>query len=169
MIDFTDAPKLKKGYGGANGNKISILLNGSRWMLKFPSISERSPELHYTKGCISEYIGSHIFQSTGISAQDTLLGTYFINGSEKTVVACRDFVEPGFELQDFASLKNQMVDSARSGYGTELKDILETFNVQDVIDPEELENHFWNMFIVDSLIGNWDRHNGNWGFLYGNN
>lgn len=139
MIDFTDAPKLKKGYGGANGNKISILLNGSRWMLKFPSISERSPELHYTKGCISEYIGSHIFQSTGISAQDTLLGTYFINGSEKTVVACRDFVEPGFELQDFASLKNQMVDSARSGYGTELKDILETFNVQDVIDPEELD------------------------------
>lgn len=123
MIDFTDAPKLKKGYGGANGNKISILLNGSRWMLKFPSISERSPELHYTKGCISEYIGSHIFQSTGISAQDTLLGTYFINGSEKTVVACRDFVEPGFELQDFASLKNQMVDSARSGYGTELKDM----------------------------------------------
>lgn len=120
MIDFTDAPKLKKGYGGANGNKISIMLNGSRWMLKFPSISERSPELHYTKGCISEYIGSHIFQSTGISAQDTLLGTYFINGSEKTVVACRDFVEPGFELQDFASLKNQMVDSARSGYGTEV-------------------------------------------------
>ena len=29
MIDFTDAPKLKKGYGGANGNKISILLNKS--------------------------------------------------------------------------------------------------------------------------------------------
>ena len=166
MIDFTDAPKLKKGYGGANGNKISILLNDSRWMLKFPSISERNSELHYTKGCISEYIGSHIFQAVGIKAQDTLLGTYSMNGSEKIVVACRDFVKPGFELQDFASLKNQMVDSVRSGYGTELKDILDTFSAQDVIDPEELENHFWDMFIVDSLIGNWDRHNGNWGFLY---
>ena len=22
-----------------------------------------------------------------------------------------------------------------------------------------------DMFIVDALIGNWDRHNGNWGFL----
>ena len=22
------------------------------------------------------------------------------------------------------------------------------------------------MFVVDALIGNWDRHNGNWGFLY---
>lgn len=166
MIDFTDAPKLKKGYGGATGNKISILLNDSRWMLKFPSISERNSELHYTKGCISEYIGSHIFQAVGIKAQDTLLGTYSMNGSEKIVVACRDFVKPGFELQDFASLKNQMVDSVRSGYGTELNDILDTFSAQDVIDSEELENHFWDMFIVDSLIGNWDRHNGNWGFLY---
>ena len=24
------------------------------------------------------------------------------------------------------------------------------------------------MFIVDAFIGNWDRHNGNWGFLYNN-
>ena len=25
---------------------------------------------------------------------------------------------------------------------------------------------FWDMFIIDALIGNTDRHNGNWGFLY---
>lgn len=24
---------------------------------------------------------------------------------------------------------------------------------------------FWQMFVIDSLIGNTDRHNGNWGFL----
>ena len=29
-----------------------------------------------------------------------------------------------------------------------------------------LEEWFWDIFIVDALIGNWDRHNGNWGFLY---
>lgn len=38
MIDFTDAPKLKKGYGGANGNKISILLKGG--CLSFLPFSE---------------------------------------------------------------------------------------------------------------------------------
>ena len=28
------------------------------------------------------------------------------------------------------------------------------------------DNHkFWDMFIIDALIGNHDRHNGNWGFL----
>ena len=32
-----------------------------------------------------------------------------------------------------------------------------------------LKERFWDMFIVDALIGNWDRHNGNWGFLYNTN
>ena len=31
---------------------------------------------------------------------------------------------------------------------------------------KELEAYFWDMFVVDAFIGNWDRHNGNWGFLY---
>lgn len=34
------------------------------------------------------------------------------------------------------------------------------------MDPVVLTEWFWDMFIVDALIGNWDRHNGNWGFLY---
>ena len=33
------------------------------------------------------------------------------------------------------------------------------------IDLDELKEKFWNMFIIDCLIGNEDRHNGNWGFL----
>ena len=84
----------------------------------------------------------------------------------KTVVACRDFTSPGVVLQDFASLKNQIVDSVRNGYGTELSDIQDTFEQQTAIDATILKERFWDMFIVDALIGNWDRHNGNWGFLY---
>ena len=29
-----------------------------------------------------------------------------------------------------------------------------------------MEQHFWDVFVVDALLGNFDRHNGNWGFLY---
>ena len=36
---------------------------------------------------------------------------------------------------------------------------------QTAFPPALLQQHFWNVFIVDALIGNWDRHNGNWGFL----
>ena len=36
---------------------------------------------------------------------------------------------------------------------------------QTAFPPALLQQHFWNVFIIDALIGNWDRHNGNWGFL----
>lgn len=59
-----------------------------------------------------------------------------------------------------------MIDSERQGYGTELTDILQTIEEQQLVDSESLMERFWDMFIVDAFIGNWDRHNGNWGFLY---
>ena len=69
-------------------------------------------------------------------------------------------------LKDFASVKNQIIDSKFNGYGTDINDVLETIEKQYLVDPVELSKVFWNMFAVDALIGNWDRHNGNWGFLY---
>ena len=122
--------------------------------------------MSYANGCFSEYLGCKIYESIGIPVQNVLLGTYSVRGKEKIVVACKDFTEPGIVLQDFASLKNRMIDSERQGYGTELIDILQTIEEQRLVDSESLLERFWDMFIVDALIGNWDRHNGNWGFLY---
>jgi len=82
------------------------------------------------------------------------------------VVACRDFAAGGLVLQDFTSMKNTVLDSGSNGTGTELDDILEAIEKQTLMDPELVMQRFWDMFIVDALIGNWDRHNGNWGFLY---
>lgn len=135
-------------------------------MLKFPPPPTINKEMSYANSCISEYIGCHIFESIGIPAQQTLLGTYSVRGKEKVVVACKDFTSVGVVLQDFASLKNQAIDSERNGYGTELSEILYAIHDQSAIDEKVLSDRFWDMFIVDALIGNWDRHNGNWGFLY---
>ena len=38
-----------------------------------------------------------------------------------------------------------------------------------MINSVETKEKFWDMFIIDSLIGNTDRHNGNWGFLLNKN
>lgn len=166
MIDFTNLPTKKKTYAGANGSKISVIYNGEQYMLKFPANAPKNKELSYANGCISEYIGCHIFESIGIDVQKTLLGTYRKNGKEKVVVACKDFTKSGVVLQDFASLKNTIIDSEHNGYGTELSDIMKAIEEQNAVNPIELKEWFWNAFIVDALIGNWDRHNGNWGFLY---
>lgn len=166
MIDFTNLPVRKKTYAGANGSKISVIYNNELYMLKFPAVPAINKEMSYANGCISEYLGCHIFESIGIPVQKTMLGTYTKNGKQKIVVACKDFTAGGLVLQDFASLKNTIIDSAHNGYGTELSDIVKTFEEQIAIDPKLLTDWFWDMFIVDALIGNWDRHNGNWGFLY---
>lgn len=165
-IDFTDLDKRKKLYDGANGNKISIIYNNEQYMLKFPPTAKINKNMNYSNSCFSEYIGCKIYESLKIPVQKTILGTYKVKGKNKIVVACKDFTKHGIVLQDFASLKNQMIDSERNGYGTELSDILNTIDEQNVVNREELADRFWDMFVVDAFIGNWDRHNGNWGFLY---
>lgn len=166
LYNFNQYQKLNKSYGGANGNKICIVIDNKRYMLKFPSAAKQNKNMSYSNSVISEYLGSHIFNLCGIKAQETILGTYQINNDIKVAVACKDFTKPGLILQDFASLKNQIIDTSRSGKGTELNEILDTINEQDVIQNDKLMNHFWEIFVIDALIGNWDRHNGNWGFLY---
>lgn len=84
----------------------------------------------------------------------------------KVVCACKDFTAGGKRFFDFCSIKNTILDSESGGSGTELSDILETLEKQQYVDPVMLTEHFWNVFVVDALLGNFDRHNGNWGFLY---
>lgn len=44
-----------------------------------------------------------------------------------------------------------------------LRENMKSTNVEETI------NRFWDMFIVDAIIGNFDRHGGNWGFIKRNN
>ena len=166
MIDFTNVIRKNKTFNGASGNKLSIVYNKESYMLKFAPAARKNKNMSYSNSTISEYIGSNIYEMLGIPVQETLLGKYTVNEKQKIVVACKDFTKPGVIIQDFASLKNTMIDSEENGYGTELKTILETIESQKVVDQKELLERFWDMFIVDALIGNMDRHNGNWGFLY---
>lgn len=48
---------------------------------------------------------------------------------------------------------------------TELADIMEIIDDNILLNKENIKEKFWDMFVIDSLIGNTDRHNGNWGFL----
>jgi hypothetical protein len=165
-IDFSDCPRvLGRAYNGANGKKIAVSYKGETWILKFPpNVRERPNEQSYSNSCISEHLGSTIYRLLGIPAQETLLGIY-VNGKAKVVCACKDFTRPGLRLYDYCSIKNTVIDSETGGTGTELSDVLSTIEMQTFIDPSIVLERFWQMFIVDALLGNFDRHNGNWGFL----
>lgn len=168
MIDFTKCRRvIGRAYNGANGKKIAVEYDGEVYMLKFPPSGENKiTALSYTNSCISEHIASSIFNMLGIVAQNTLLGTFEVAGKIKTVCACKDFTNKTKRFFDFCSIKNTVIDSESNGGGTELDDILDTIEKQRYIPFSELLEHCWNMFVVDVLLGNFDRHNGNWGFLY---
>ena len=63
-------------------------------------------------------------------------------------------------------MQNSVIDYGHSCYSTELSDIMQAMEAQTAFPPAFLKRHFWDMFIVDTLIGNGNRNNENWGFLY---
>ncbi|MDY4010412.1 MAG: HipA domain-containing protein [Fusobacterium gastrosuis] len=165
IIDFTEIAKTSlsyRAYGGANGVKKGIYFNKEPYMLK---ISNRNKKNLYTSSIISEYVCSKIFSFLDIPTQEVILGTIQDNDKEKWCVACKDFKEKGEYLYEFLSIKNSFFKENSNGSGTELSEILETIKEQKFCNPEEVKERFWDMFIVDSYLGNFDRHNGNWGFL----
>lgn len=165
-VDFTSCPRVPgRAYNGANGKKIAVSFEDAVWILKYPpSAADKPNELSYSNSCVSEHLGSTVFRMLGVPAQETRLGTH-VNGRTKVVCACRDFTIPGKRFYDFCSIKNTVIDFEAGGHGTELSDVLTTIDLQQFVDPVLVRRRFWDMFVVDALLGNFDRHNGNWGFL----
>lgn len=174
IIDFNAASPIDDVfYGGDGGPKTPIWFDGDVWMLKWPKPTKttQSPHLPYTTNPLSEYLGSQIYRSIGIPAHSTLLGVR----SGKVVVACKDFTfENGREiarLVPFNEIKNRHMASdldsySGTGSGTLLSEVLDTLHNQPTLrSTSGVQERFWDMFIIDALIGNNDRNNGNWGLL----
>ena len=164
LIDFNKATEIPPEYNGSEKKK-TMILDGKKYLVKFPD-SNRSPKLNisYINNVYSEYIGSKIFELLGINAQKVKLGYYHQDDRMFYVCACEDFTNENTKLIEFEKLENASLDS--EGERKDLSDIkhiieLNTYN----IDKTSFKNFFWDMFIVDCLIGNTDRHNGNFGFI----
>lgn len=168
IIDFTNIKQIINKYGGADTKK-TIIYNNKYYLLKFPNNAKNNKEASYSNNVFSEYLGCHIFNIAGIKAQNTILGTYKQeNGIIKTVCACEDFTGDGWRLVEFQNLKNSYPETSSSSNGrnTSLEEIIEVIeNHSDIKDNNALKQQFWDIFIIDALIGNYDRHNGNWGIL----
>lgn len=166
MIDFSQCRKINTlAFGGNNGLKVAVEYLGVPYMLKFAPHPKNTQELSYTNSCISEHIGCGIFNILGIPAQETILGVFVRNGKQQTVVACKDFTSENKVLLEFAKIKNSVLDSTHGGQGLDLEDVLMAIDDQDFFDPKAMKQRFWQMFVVDAYIGNFDRNNSNWGLL----
>lgn len=166
MIDFTQCPELFSNYGGSE-KKRKLVFQGENYLVKFPDpVREKKNELSYMNNQFSEYIGCHIFESVGIPVQETLLGVYHeATGKDKVVVACKDFTSPECSLREFASLANG-ITSIEHRIKPSIEDVYAVIDSHPmIVCKSDVMDAFWDMFVIDALIANRDRHLNNWGFL----
>ena len=163
MIDFTNAIEQFNNYKGSEKKK-TLIHNNKKYLVKFPDpVREKNKNISYINNAYSEYIGSNIFKLSGFKTQNTLLGIYKYKEKDKIVCACEDFTDDNHVLYEFENLA--LSTNPDKKIETELTDIMEVIEENKIIDTSNTKQKFWDMFIIDFLIGNTNRHNGNWGFL----
>ncbi len=169
MIDFSKATEELNSYKGSEKKK-TLIYNDMRYLVKFPDpIREKNKNISYINNAFSEYVGSNIFKMVGFETQNTILGTYVYNGKEKIVCGCEDFTGDNHVLYEFENIA--LSANPDKKIETELSDIMEVIEEMqnmsqiNIILYDNIKEKFWEMFIIDSLIGNTHRHNGNWGIL----
>lgn len=162
-------------YGGHGGSKRGIVIDGEKWFLKYPK-STKSMDvqgLSYSTTPLSEYLGSHIYETIGLETHKTKLG--IANG--KIVVACKDFLSSNETIIDYNMIKNEYDENVENA----IESLSSSSNIDSNHDLEEvlliMENNpyfksipelkvrFWDMFVIDAFISNNDRNEGNWGLV----
>ena len=157
MIDYSKYPDGGRFYSGAERKK-SILINGNAYLVKFQKNSRDGLRFNH----VSEFLGSHIFSMLGIETQETQLGTF---GNENVVVI-KDFLSEEEVFVPFNGIGDSSLEQDKEKYQYSYEDIIKMLkDNMKLTDVEQTIDLFWDMFIVDALIANFDRHGSNWGFI----
>ena len=160
-IDFSEYNLNGKYYGGSE-RKEGISIDGEDYMIKF----QKQTAFGKRNNHVSEFIGSHIFELCGFEAHKTYLG--YRDGEE--VVACKDFNVPGKQFVPFNDVGESTLDQDKETYQYDYEDIMQMLRDNSKLtNVQETISMFWRIYIMDALLGNFDRHGANWGFIKENN
>ena len=156
-IDFSEYELNGKYYGGSERKK-GISVDGENYMIKF----QKHTAFGKRNNHVSEFIGSHIFEICGFETHKTYLG--YRHGEE--VVACKDFNVQGKQFVPFNDVGESTLDQDKETYQYDYEDIMEMLRDNSKLtNVQETISMFWRIYIMDALLGNFDRHGANWGFL----
>lgn len=158
IINFNNCIKLPLELGGALP-KVAIWYDNSIYMIKEGKYKNNT----YQKSYIAEYIATLLCRIIGIECQEVILGIY----DDKPVCACKIFTSGSHKIHPYKDIRDSSLytNIDRSGY--ELEEVIKVIsNYKNFsINTTEHLDRFMLMTCFDALIGNSDRHWGNWGFI----
>ena len=98
----------------------------------------------------------------GVETQETFLGIY----KNENVVVIQDFLGDDEVFVPFNGVGDSSLEQDKEKYQYSYEDIIGMLqdNVK-LTDVEQTIDLFWDMFIIDVFIANFDRHGSNWGFI----
>lgn len=161
MIDIIDIDGIQdngKIYGG-NTDRYGITYNGEDYIIKLSKYKD-------DMSMFSEYLASNLIRALGVDCHEVFLAR--LNGQYVSMI--KDFVSgTGCSLHSFKDTKQSSEDTDMTYKEYTYDDVIYLIDKHLKMSDEDklyAKIAFWNMFICDAIIGNRDRHWGNWGYMW---
>lgn len=158
-------PDIRANYGGSDRKSGLIDPAGARYMVKYCGKQAPRNDLAtcYVNNVVSEHVSSCILGILGYPVHETALGTL---GGE-AVVVCKNFVPSGGELLEFERFMRRHYDAHDIGRLPDINQIYGILETDPVLSAQSdaFKRCYWERFVGDALVGNFDRHKGNFGYL----
>lgn len=151
----TDSIRNTKQYDGAT-LKFGITEGGVDYIVKSPKGGISST--------YSEYVASRFILALGVPCHEVWLGYY----NNTLVAILKDFTTKDIRLRSYKDTRQSSEDTDTSNKSYTYSDVLYMIEKHTKLDrrlKELMIHRFWSMFICDAILGNRDRHAGNWGYL----
>ena len=160
MVTITDSMRNNKSYNGSDP-KFGITYKGVDCIVKVKRDQ-------FDTSVFSEYICSKLINRLGFRCQEVTLGEY--RGDYVAIV--KDFTTPNITLHSFRDIKQSSEDTDIEDKEYTYDDVIYLIDKHLKLEPnskQDAKEQFWDMFILDAILANRDRHWGNWGYLSNGN
>lgn len=162
-LGISDYDKINENTFGAEP-KTWIRYNGLKYLVKFPKFAKGFP----TDSVKSEHLASSFINLAGGRAHKTIYVEEFEreDGTISEAVLCKDILsDNGYDsMVTFAENTSSIsMDIGQHEYF--ISEILHIFEKIHNMDFRLVSGDFWEMVLFDAILGNNDRHPGNWSIV----
>lgn len=161
--DYTVIDMIKSN--GAE-TKIWVEIDNRKYLVKFPIYTCSKGKSLWWTNVESEHYASKFINITGGNAHKTTLVESFEcpDGKVLMAVLCESFLRLGDELITFNE-NSSSIDTNVNKHEYFLNDIKYVLKKTHNLNFSYIEPYFYEMYIYDAILGNFDRHSGNWGVI----